>query len=69
MLSWLIVLLSLAAYVFTCARMLQFAAHRSGLVRGLLWVVLPICWLVLAGLMFLVLPVLGFFAYTMIRTM
>lgn len=69
MLSWLIVLLSLAAYVFTCARMVQFAAHRNGLVRGLLWVVLPISWLGFGGLTFFVLPSLGYFAYVMIQTM
>jgi len=54
--------ISLIAYLFVCAHMARFAAHRSGPARLTLWLGLPVLWLILGGLIFVGLPlILGYF--------
>eukprot|EP00752_Nemacystus_decipiens_P013956 g12392.t1 len=63
------VILTVAAFLFVCARMAQHTSHRTGLTRLMLWLVLPLTWLLWGGLVFCVLPVAGLYVYMMINTM
>ena len=60
--------ISVAAYLFVCAHMARYAANRGGPARVTLWLGLPALWLGLAGLLFFVLPVVGFYMYLIVSS-
>lgn len=67
--SGLLVILSLAAYLFVCTHMARFAAQRSGPAQVTMWLGLPVLWLGLGAVIFFVLPVAGLYAYLMVSTL
>lgn len=62
------VVLTAAAFLFVCARMAQHTSHRTGLTRLMLWLVLPVLWLLWGGLVFFVLPMVGVYLYIIVQT-
>lgn len=61
--------LSLIAYLFVCANMARFAAHRSGVARLTIWLGLPPLWLGSIALIFVGLPVAGFYLYLVVTSL
>ena len=66
--SVVLAVISLSAYLFVCAHMARFTAHRSGLARLALWLVLPPLWLGLLAMNFLLLPLVCFYIYLVIAS-
>ena len=66
--AFVLAVVSLAAYLFVCAHMARFAAHRSGPARATLWLGLPILWLGLICLLFFVFPLVVFYIYLVIAS-
>lgn len=62
------IILAVTAFLFVCARMAQHTAHRSGVTRLILWLVLPVLWLLWSALLFGVLPITCFYVYLMLQT-
>ncbi|MFK7790940.1 MAG: hypothetical protein AB8C95_15790 [Phycisphaeraceae bacterium] len=65
----LMMLLILPAYLFVCARMAQHTSNRSGATRLLMWVLLPVLWLIWSGLILFVLPMIGFYVYLVVASL
>jgi hypothetical protein len=66
--SFTLLVVSLAAYLFVCAHMARFAAHRSGLAQLTLWLGLPTLWVIFAGLIFGVLPLVALYIYLVVTS-
>ena len=62
------VFLAVAAFLFVCARMAQHTSNRTGVTRLMLWLILPVLWLLWAAVMFFVLPVVGMYLYIIVNT-
>lgn len=61
------VFLTVAAFLFVCARMAQHTSNRTGVTRLMLWLVLPVLWLLWGAVIFFVLPVVGMYLYIIVR--